>query len=261
MAEIKFVIVANPRTGTNHFIDLLNSHQEVTCHREVFHRDAVYMLSGSKDDLLEKRNSDPVNFLNEMYDSCSTRACGFKIFMGHNATVLDEVLHDRSVKKIVLYRPNYLAVYSSEKIAEAEKQYLIIENKPGSIDGCAYDNSRSSKKAFFDQGDFNRRWSAYQTHYKKTFDVLNETGQDYLFMTYEDYLNESFFRRIFPFLGLSQPDALQTRMKKQNTSDILSRFFNPEEAQAYIMRIGRMNWANEGFMLWGGKEEGSGTPI
>jgi hypothetical protein len=96
----------------------------------------------------------------------------------------------------------------------------------------------------------------YQEYYKHVLDVLNETGQNYLLVTYEDFINESFFRRIFPFLGLSQPDILHTRMRKQNGSDILSRFLNPDEARAYIERIGRMNWANEGFMLWSGKDEG-----
>ena len=254
MAEIKFVIIANPRTGTNHFIQLLNSHQEITCHGEVFHRDNVYMLGGDRMDLLEKRNQAPVAFMGELYDASPTRACGFKIFMGHDPAVLDNLLHDPSIKKIILYRPNFLAVYSSEKIAEAEKRYVITENQATSIDADAYENSRTKEKALFHQGDFNWRWAAYQEHYKKAVDVLNETGQEYLLVTYEDYLNESFFRRVFPFLGLTQPKTLQTRTKKQNTSNILSRFLNPEDAGNHIEKIGRMNWAHEGFMLWGGKE-------
>ena len=255
MAEIRFVIIANPRTGTNHFIDLLNSHQDITCHREVFHRDAVYILGGSRIDLLEKRELNPVAFMEDLYFSSPTRACGFKIFAGHNVQVLEKVLQDQTIKKIILYRPNFLAVYSSEKIAEAEKRYLIMDEKLTSIDAGAYDSSRTSEMAFFDQVDFSRRWTVYQEYYKYALDVLNETEQMYLFMTYEDFINESFFRRIFSFLGLSQPKALHTRMKKQNTSDILSRFYNPDEARDFIKRIGRMNWANEGFMLWGGKNE------
>ncbi len=85
---------------------------------------------------------------------------------------------------------------------------------------------------------------------------LNESGQNYLFTTYEDFINESFSRRVFAFLGLTQPEALSTRMRKQNTSDILSRFLNPENAIAYIERIGRMNSANEGLCLGVEKMEG-----
>lgn len=255
MAEIKFVIIANPRTGTNHFIDLLNSHPEITCHREVFHQNTVYLLEGTRDDLLERREKDPAEFLDELYESSPTRACGFKIFCGHNLRVIEKVLHDPTIKKIILYRPNFLAVYSSEKIAEAEKRYLIMEDSKISIAAGAYDTTRTSEKALFVQGDFSRMWATYQDHYKHALDILNETGQECLFVTYEEFINESIFRRIFPFLGLYQPQVLHTRMKRLNTSDILARFLNPEDARAYIERIGRMNWANEGFMLWGGKEE------
>lgn len=255
MAEIKFVIIANPRTGTNHFIDLLNSHPDITCHSEVFHQKTVYLLEGARDDLLERREKGPVAFLEEIYESSPTRACGLKIFGGHNPAVLDKVLHDPSIKKIVLYRPNFLAVYSSVRIAEAEKRYLIWEHKAVSIDTDAYDSSRTSEKAYFDQAEFNREWGIYQEHYKYALDVLNKSGQSYLFMTYEEFINESFFRRIFPYLGLPQPETLHTRMRKLNTSDIVSRFLNTGEVSAYIEKIGRINWANEGFMLWSGKDK------
>lgn len=51
-AETCFVIIANPRTGSNHFIDLLNSHSHISCHREVFHRDSVYLMEGTRTDLI-----------------------------------------------------------------------------------------------------------------------------------------------------------------------------------------------------------------
>lgn len=254
MAEMKFVIIASPRTGTNHFIDLLNSHQNITCHSEVFHRNTVYLFEGAKDLLLELRDRDPFLFLENLYESTQAMACGFKIFGDHNAEVLNRVLYETTIKKIILYRPNFLAVYSSEKIAEAEKRYLIWEQNAISIDAGAYESKRTSEKAQFDPEEFHRRWTAYQEHYKHALDVLNNTGQEYLFVTYEDFINESFFRRVFPFLGLTQPQIVHTRMRKLNSSDILSRFLNPDEARAYIEKIGRLNWAHEGFMLWCGKE-------
>ena len=252
---IRFVIVANPRTGTNHFIDLLNSHPDITCHREVFHHHSVYLKQGTRDELLEERNKNPIAFLKKLYDDSPTPACGFKIFMGHDEAVLNSVLLDKNIKKIVLYRPNFLAVYSSDKVAEAENRYLILDKDRGSISDGAYDSSRTEKKALFTKTEFKARWNAYQEHYRKAVDVLNETGQNYLFMTYEDFINESFFRRVFPFLGLSQPPSLLTRMKKMNDNDILSRFSNPGDARSYIEDIGRQNWAHESFMLWQGRDD------
>ena len=73
-ADIRFVIIANPRTGTNLFIDLLNSHPAVTSHREVFHRHAVYLKKGTMDGLLDERNKDPIAFLKKLYDDSPTRA-------------------------------------------------------------------------------------------------------------------------------------------------------------------------------------------
>ena len=254
-ADTRFVIIANPRTGTNHFIDLLNSHPDITCHREVFHPHAVYLKQGTRDGLLEERNSDPLAFLEKTYAESLTRACGFKIFMNHDDLVLDSVLHDRDIKKIVLYRPNFLAVYSSDKIAGAENRYLISDNKGGGISDGVYDSSRTEKKALFNRGEFKLRWNAYQEHFKRAVEVLNDTGQDYLFVTYEDFMNESFFRRVFPFLGLAQPLRLLTRMKKMNANDILSRFSNPDDARSYIEEIGRQNWTHESFMLWLGRND------
>ena len=87
------------------------------------------------------------------------------------------------------------------------------------------------KKPFLIKRNSTVRWSAYQEHYRYAIDVLNETGQNYLLTTYEDFVNESFFRRVFAFLGLTQPEVLRTRMRKQNTNHILSRFLNPEDCQ------------------------------
>ena len=69
-------------------------------------------------------------------------------------------------------------------------------------------------------------------------------------MTYEDYNNESIFRRVFPFLMLGQPDLVQTRMNKMNSSDILSRYKNPEDVRVYLQKTGKLHWTHEGFMLW-----------
>ena len=72
-AEIRFAIIANPRTGTNHYIDLLNSHEEMTCHREVFHRDSVFLEDGTHDELVAERNNDPAGFLQRLTMQVSDR--------------------------------------------------------------------------------------------------------------------------------------------------------------------------------------------
>jgi len=479
-ADIRFVIIANPRTGTNHFIDLLNSHPEISCHREVFHRDTVYLMDGTHNELLKKRNENPLAFLSELYNSSPTKASGFKIFMDHDNSVLDAVLRDTTIKKIVLYRPNLLAVHSSAQIAVAEQRWIdVSDHRDTTLDKLAFihipktaglslhtvlekhfgkafsvrfgnqeDRTRFSEstyedlqlfhyitghlsmkelqekeveypsvalvrnpidrlvsmlkyyrksnlsdhrslkfneinsfvehmkktgqynmqcwhfsgthkfeqavemirresiyvapleyyddflitisdligahlknehhnvtpkddsiqfrdsdyallgpliaedlklvkyikqnyeeiknnfiekvklfsfnkhpsnkeysggtktKVLFDSSEFEKRILLYKNHYKYAIDLLNETDQEYLFMTYEDYNNESIFRRVFPFLRLGQPDIVQTRMNKMNSSDILSRYRNPEDVRVYLQKTSRLHWAHEGFMLW-----------
>jgi hypothetical protein len=477
-ADTAFVIIANPFTGAKHFSDLLNAHQDISCHHEVFHRDTVYLLNGAHDDLINKRNENPIGFLKQLYNSCTTKACGFKIFMNQNEYVLDNVLRDKSIKKIVLYRPNLLATHWSSKIAEAEKyqtsethtsaailnklvfihipktagmslhfvleehfgknssirfgnqaqrakfsnlgpeefkkydyitghlsmaeligkeiefpsiavvrdplkrllsmlQYLRTSDHPDhknfnfndvnsfaqylkesgqfnmqcwqlcgkhtfedAVDmirrKCIYvapleyyddflktisnllknelKNIRRNvtpkkdmiqltdkdiailsdyieedtklvkyihsnymeiknnfiayvkkhqnafqdpikpnaqiKKVPFDTNDFEECIKTYQKHYKDTIDLLNQTNQEYLFVNFEDYHNESIYRRVFPYLRLKQPDLHKTIKEKINDSNIISRFTNPDEVRKYLSSTGRLHWANEGFMCW-----------
>ena len=478
--KTRFVVIANPRTGTNNFIDLINSHPDISCHREVFHPATVYLMEGTRDNLREKRNSDPLAFLNELYVSSQTRACGFKIFMDHNDTVLDNVIRDKSIKKIVLYRPNLLAVHSSAQIAVTDQRwYAVNEHQDATLNKLAlihipktagislhsvleehfgkdssirfgsqesrskfiemqaesfkkfnfisghisinelnikeifypkvcvvrnpterllsmfryrkksklsehikfrfndvksfaehlretkrhnmqcwhlsgtqksedaietiykesilvapleyYDdflntisgligsklknvyynvtakdesekikhsdfssmeslidedfklfkhvrkhykeikenfienttkyisshhnsenlrNRSDQKKVIFDKSKFERDIMSYKKHYKYVIDILNQTNQEYLFITYEDYINENLIRRVFPFLGLKQPDILRTRMKKINSKNILSRYENVDDVIEYLKNTNNLNWAHEGFMLW-----------
>ena len=474
--ETRFVIIANPRTGTNNLIDLLNSHPDILCHREVFHRDTVYLIDGTRDDLITKRNKNPINFLRELYEGCPNRACGFKIFMGHDDAVMQNVLRDTTIKKIILYRPNLLAVHSSEKIAVAENRWVDIKNCPVTrfhglafvhipntdtlffhnellrhfgmessmkffgpygrerfsklssnylnrsdyisghismkeiydkgidylgitllhdpVEGLLtklkqtkviesldqkshqfndvssfvermkkngqfnmqcwylsgshkfenaidmihrhclypapieyyedfvktifdlfsinstikynitnqedlikfnnsyisiikplikddlklieylnknyfkiknrfinkaekvfskdkiYSKKKSHTKVIFDRTEFENFMIANEKYFKYAIDLLNKTNQHYLFLTYEDYLNEDLLRRIFPFLDLKQPEYIKSRMNKMNSSNILSRFKNLEDVRLYLKEAGKLHWAHEGFMLW-----------
>ena len=252
-AEIRFAIIANPRTGTNHYIDLLNSHEEMTCHREVFHRDSVFLEDGTHDELVAERNNDPAGFLQRLYQSSPTRVCGFKIFMDQNDDILNSVIDHPDIRKIVLFRPNLLAVHSSDQIAVAEQNWVEVADKASvhvSKPAGTESGQKTRPKVVFDAQDFERRIFTYERHYKYVIDRLNETNQAYLFTTYEDYTNDSFFRRAFPFLGLTQPNITHSRIRRMNSGDILSRYENPKDVREYLEKVGRMHWAHEGYMLW-----------
>jgi len=252
--SIKFAIIANPRTGSNHYVDLLNSHPSITCHSEVFHPHAVYMNAGTRLDLLADRNEAPLLFLERLYGDSLSEACGFKIFAEHNDNVLRYVLTSSDIIKIVLYRSNYLAVFSSEKIAQMKQSYVSLTESPAPIDADAYARIDLTEKVHFRVDEFVSRWQSYQNHYKDSLQVLNDSGQKYLLVTYEEFLNEDIFRGVFSWLGLPQPPQLFSRTKKTNSTDILSRFENSEDVLGFLDRIGRLSWACESFILWDGKD-------
>ena len=248
MQKIKFVIIAEPRTGSNNFIDNINSCDDIECHRELYHPDSVYFNEESRFDLVNLRNDNPVGFFIEQFNLSTKKAFGFKIFNNHNNLFLENILNDVSFKKIILYRSNYLSVYSSEKIAELTKEYLqktYLNNNNDLADTIKC----SSIKIDFDEDDFLYRWKMYENFYKSTIDSLNKSNQSYLFVTYEDSINMLLFRRVFSWLGVSQPESISSSFYKQNTNNIISRFKDEHQVSDFIRRLGRPFWENDYFIF------------
>lgn len=248
MTKNQFVIIANPRTGSNHFICLLNNHPLIHCHNEVFHRNAVYLHGENKEHLIEQRNKEPLKFLNQMYEQTESECVGFKIFDNHNEVVLTHLINNKKIKKIVLYRPNFLAVYSSQKIAESSGNYISMSNDFDKTNKSLF-KSQNESMIDFDPDDFTKKYQKYNSFYGHIIKELNNSSQNYLYTTYEEYLNQNLFKRVFSFLGYEFNRDLQSRFKKQNSSNILSRFKNQEAVKEYLNAINQMNWCYEGFQM------------
>jgi hypothetical protein len=145
----KFVILAQPRTGTNALVSRLNLIQEVKCHYEVFHKQEVYLSKQliSEEKLpkllsVENRDVDPAKFLDELIIETQSSDLGniifgFKIFFGHNRQILDHVLADDNWIKIIVFRPNLLEQYLSEKIASVTGQYVMTDLRKDNVKGGA----------------------------------------------------------------------------------------------------------------------------
>ena len=128
---MRFVIIASARTGSSHLVNVLGGHPEVFCHGNVFaqHMMATFWPKGArptasevgaiKSDLREIREKDPDAFLERVFSMDFGRAhVGFKIFRGQNDAILEKLIADSSVRKIVLFRRNVLANYSSAMLAK-----------------------------------------------------------------------------------------------------------------------------------------------
>src|SRR5207237_10395049 len=127
--RVRFVILAVARTGSNMLCTLLGSHPHVLCHHELFNPKGVYYaldLRGSAFDLggVEERDRDPLGFVDRVWAAHrSFTHVGFKMTPHQNQAVLDAMLHDPLVRKVVLRRENRVRTYVSRVIAETTGQW------------------------------------------------------------------------------------------------------------------------------------------
>jgi hypothetical protein len=233
----KFVIIACPRTGTNHFIALLNSAPGMCCHSEVFHKHSVFFKCEAKPELMRERDADPIGFLNRLYETTDAEAVGFKIFIDHNDKVLEHCIDDPEIACIVLYRHNFLAAHSSNLIATQNKQYVVTD-----------DAARTPTQVEFKRDVFEFHYRRYQKFYAKAVNRLNKRRKPFLFFQYSETLCQPLVQQAFSFLGCPIPEHVGTKMKKINSSHILSRFSNPQVAKDMLVEKGMEEWTYESFV-------------
>lgn len=135
-----FVILAFQRTGSNFLCGKLHNHAEVVMHNELFNNAKIWTYM-DKDKLANpacrwdvfSRDKNPMAllydiFLREPLKKKCWKAVGFKLFPDHwtddNDEILKRVLADRRIKKIVLRREDYLAVYASKLRADKTGAYI-----------------------------------------------------------------------------------------------------------------------------------------
>ena len=226
-AATRFVILAAPRSGSNLFCTLLNSHAEILCHHEVFNPAGIFYALDHRDgslDLgtLEARDRDPAAFLERLWTTRLGRRCtGFKYTRGQNETVLATLLDDRDVRKIVLRRNNRLKTYVSAKIAEQTGQWEVYRES---------DLVADKPKIVVDFEDFRRHAAENERFHAQIEDVLDRTGQESLHVNYERLLDEDEQLRWLRFLGVTRLSVpLMAASVKQNPTDLRRIVSNYDE--------------------------------
>ena len=121
----RFAIIGLARSGSSYLVSMLDSHPEIHCCGEIFNRDGVNLrwpktLGGRQagraieSELEELRARDPQAFLERVFAiDFGKPVLGFKIFRNHNPPMLERIIADRDIAKIVLRRANGLARYAS----------------------------------------------------------------------------------------------------------------------------------------------------
>lgn len=245
--NMRFVIISQPRTGSTHLVTRLNGHPEILCNGEIFNSQAIYLRwprtaisAPTLSRLQEMRNANPLAFLEEIFATTFERKhIGFKIFETHDRAVLKHVIRTRDIRKVVLYRSNVLANYSSMKIARASQTWKLRRGDSPDSEG--------SPQVEFDCAEFVQFHNKYVNFYARIIERLNKASQAFFLMRYDELNDDHIFDSLVRFVG-ANGDELRASSgeRKQNTSDIVSRFSNHSTVSEFLESRNLAHWRNEG---------------
>lgn len=222
VTQTRFVIVCQPRTGSNWLCTLLQSHPSILCHHEVFHPEDIYYAVGHRDGQLEhlgtreERDRDPLGFLERLWEADFGRPIvGLKLHEGHAPAVQARVLADKSVRKVLLRRRSRLRACIS----------LLRARQTGRWARTPYDGV----SVVLDPGevfDFARRYDAFYAGLRAA-----TRTQPALEVVYEDLQRDPrVLARLLEFLGADAGAAeLSARTVRQSRDSLREALSNYEE--------------------------------
>jgi LPS sulfotransferase NodH len=244
----RFIIVAAPRTGTNALLERLRAQPDVWCHGELLQYTRCPIrpndgttsgdLSALKKELLALRAVDADAFFERVFALSNGRThVGFKVLAGdsQDRDLNQKALEDRSLKKIVLFRENVLAVYASQLAAA----------QTGAWNPTQMAKTERPKVAF-SREQFHAFREKYAAAYRNFYGTLLATGQAHFSLRHDELNDPWCLSRVLQFLGANEAVAPFAMPEVRGSSDILSRFLNPEVAQDCLRENGLMHWAYEG---------------
>jgi hypothetical protein len=256
---MRFAIVASPRTGSSHLTNLLNLRVDVLCNGEILHPKRVFVNWRKKHrtpeklaELFQLRATSPDQFLERIFAMDYDRPnVGFKILRGQQKHVFERIIEDHSIKKIILFRRNVLANYSSRLIAGETGQYALRAKKAAQQTG-------ERLLVPFDANEFMMFRRKYESYYASVMDALLESDQNFHLINYEEINTPHFFKSLLRYIGASLTgEASEGKHIKQNSSNIVSRFSNPEEVETFLQEHDLPHWRFEGEILFDVPQERS----
>ncbi|MHA7826134.1 MAG: sulfotransferase [Roseovarius sp.] len=235
----RFMIVSKQRSGTNHFVSLLQSHPQIACYGEVF-RDGYRVTDLIGEALaqylpIEARTNDPDRFLDELEDFVApeARALGFKVFPKQFLPVT-QIARRPEMQIIRLVRPNLLATYSSSRIAAMTGQGAVRVGEE--VRHVTLD---------FDAQDFERFMKAQGKKDDEVNKALEVIPEERVFrMFYSELGQEPVLEKLLAFLDV-EPMPMTSNAVKRNPSHIVERFNDPSAVMRYLERHKLTSWAEE----------------
>ncbi len=240
-----FVIIAAQRTGSNMLVSALDNHPKIRCHGELFRRKNLNMKGA-----LKVLRTIPSEFQSEDYRDIHFREYleavkgtdgkkpffGFKLMLNQSETARAGLIENSNVKKVLLFRENLLAVFSSSLIAKATGQGAVVQGK-----------EVIQAKVQFEPKRFEKFRKNHDKRFKEARQKLaGRPGIEWIETEYLKICKLEGIAEVMQFIGVDPETAsITVKTAKRNPSNILDRFTNPEAVLAHLKLIGKGNWVDE----------------
>jgi LPS sulfotransferase NodH len=235
--EIKYyVLLADMRTGSNLFEDMITRYDAFSCFGELFN---PHFIGGPKTPsmtslTLSERDADSVGVVSRMIEENPDTLPGFRLFSDHNPMMLEHCLADETCAKIVLTR-NPLESYVSHLIAARTGQWQLQEL-----------SKRKDAKVTFNIDKFQLYLEAKQDFATLIRSRLQQTGQTSFNIDYTDMAKVETFNGCAKFLGTDQKlEAFLPNTKRQNPASMREKVYNYDEMLEGLrtLDIFESNWS------------------
>jgi hypothetical protein len=229
-------------------VKILDTHPRITCHGELFRKRNVAMKGPLKvfkqidKEFLSAayRQKHPDSLIDQVFNlsSLESSSVGFKLMLGQHEKYRDKIIADGSFKKILLYRHNTLACYSSELIAKLTGQGTVPIS--GSV---------KSAKAKFNIRQYRRFEKRRRLQYERVKNLIKRYSQPVLEVDYLSLVYGNGIKAVVNFLG-QDPVVfdIKPKTKKRNPSNIVDRFENIKEVENFIVKNKLEDWRYENIL-------------
>ncbi len=226
-----FVLFAEMRTGSNYLEASLDALPDLACYGEVYN--PTFMGNHTTFEMfgydMNRREADPIGLLDAMIEQTEGLP-GFRLFHDHDDRVVDRVLPDPRIAKVILTR-NPLESYVSRKIATATGQWRLKDVK-----------QHRSAVVRYDQAEFVELIDRLQSFQARLQRGLQTTGQTAFYVRYEDINDPEVLNGLAAFLGSDhQVEAASKKLIKQNPSDLSEKVENYDEMRRSLSRLDRFD--------------------
>lgn len=236
----RFAVISLARSKTQLFAAYLNNHPNVVAHGEIFKKKDFHFtkpvtwkslgLGDSRLELIKKREEDPLRFLEKMYATPSgegVKCIGFKIFPGQNNRLMEFLLKDKSIKKIVLIRNFLYSFLSLQAAMQTDKWTHTGQDKPTQI---AIDYRHQKFMNYYHDA---------KAFYQTMLEHLSAGQHPYYIINAEQLEDKQEINRVFRFLGMpSYQGEFRTALVKQNPTKLRKRVKNYDQMVDEIKRAG-----------------------